>query len=120
MKILFATILLLISACAEKQVANTPTPPPTEPPKAEAPTKKETTKAVKAKAVTPSGDVTCKSGENVRSIAVVKSESGGCEVQYTKDGATNTAASAQSDSSYCDSVKDKITKNLTDAGFTCE
>ena len=64
--------------------------------------------------------VSCKgTGDDVRTIAVVK-EGGGCKVDYTKSGATQTIASAAADFNYCQERLDKVRGNLEAAGFKCE
>ena len=84
---------------------------------------KEATTEVKdtAKTTTASvaGNVVCKSGGDERTIATAKSESGGCEVQYTKNGQTNSVANSQTGDEYCHGVVGKIKGNLEAAGFTC-
>lgn len=64
--------------------------------------------------------VSCKgSGDDTRTIAVVK-EGSGCKVDYTKAGSTQTIASANADFSYCQEKSDKVRANLEGAGFKCE
>lgn len=64
--------------------------------------------------------VTCSYGQVERVLENKASESGGCEVLYTKDGGTSTIATAQNELDYCQSVVDKISNKLTNAGFNCK
>jgi hypothetical protein len=67
------------------------------------------------------GTVTCKSGNDERTISSTKGEGGaGCQVMYKKGGEEKSVADAKNDTSYCEKVVDKIKKNLTAAGYTCE
>lgn len=62
---------------------------------------------------------TCNSGIDSRMIEVEKTDKG-CEVFYTKNNEKKSIASAKYDLGYCDSIQDRITSNLTNAGFKCE
>ncbi len=86
----------------------------------------ETTKEVEMKAKSKmkkmkdsAQALTCNSGSDKRMIEV-KSEDGGCEVLYTKNGETSSIASAKYDLGYCSKIQDRIVTNLTNAGFKCE
>ncbi len=64
--------------------------------------------------------ISCKgSGDDVRTIAVAK-DGGGCKVEYTKSGSTQTIATAAADFGYCQEKSDKVRANLEGAGFKCE
>ena len=63
--------------------------------------------------------VTCNYGETERILENKESDAGGCEVIYTKEGAANSIANAQNETSYCQEVVDRIANKLVAAGFTC-
>ena len=66
------------------------------------------------------GSVSCKgSGDDVRTIAVVK-EASGCKVEYTKAGTPQTIATAANDFAYCQEKSDKVRANLEASGFKCQ
>lgn len=114
MKYLFLVLPLAIAACgssAKKEAKETAQ-------KVEAKAGEAKNKAEK-KAASSSADVSCKLGEEVRKLEVVKSESG-CTLQYTKAGNTNEIASGGVGSEHCQNVSDKIKGNLESAGFKCE
>lgn len=58
-------------------------------------------------------------GDDLRTIAIAK-EGGGCKVDYTKAGSTQTIASAAADFNYCQEKSDKVRVNLESAGFKCQ
>lgn len=65
--------------------------------------------------------VTCKgSADDTRTIAVEKADGIACRVNYTKNGSTQTVATANADFSYCEQKRDQIKNNLEGAGFKCE
>lgn len=66
------------------------------------------------------GVLTCKHGNEVRTLEVVKAEGGGCETKYTKGSEAKSVATAKAGTEYCQAAADKIKATLTGAGFTCE
>lgn len=95
--------------------------------KAEAAAKMAASKADAAQAGSADGSAgasqksaTCKSGDDVRKVAIVDREGGGCGVQYDKFGNSEEVAHAVHVLSYCEEVYTRIQTNLTGAGFTCE
>lgn len=118
MRITTLIFVLILSACASSNTKDTAIETtPQAPEKVEAPVAKETEKP---KTAASESGTKCKMGTDVRTIQIGPSESGVCEVLYTKDGQTNSVASATADKSYCQSVLDKMVANLSNAGFTCE
>ena len=130
MKKLFITALISISAmvmmssCASKknkESAAATTPATQEATTADTTKAADTTKedATKEK-MTSKGKVTCSHGNEVRTIEVAPAEGKACEVIYTKAGEAKSVASAITDNSFCESVSQKISKHLEDAGYKCE
>ena len=66
------------------------------------------------------GAITCSSSNDVRTIVNQKSDTGGCEVVYTKFGESKVIATAQKDIEYCNGVVDRVRKNLEAANFICK
>ncbi len=66
------------------------------------------------------GKVTCTSGSEVRTLEVKAGGQKACEVLYTKSGESKSIASAISDTAFCNSVTQKVSKNLQAAGYKCE
>ena len=62
----------------------------------------------------------CTLDKDTRVIEVRKTESGGCELFYTKFGEEKSVASSGFGTQYCEEVKDRISSNLAKAGFTCK
>ncbi|HEX4924495.1 MAG TPA: hypothetical protein VFV50_10430, partial [Bdellovibrionales bacterium] len=62
--------------------------------------------------------VECKSGGDVRKLAVVPKGSG-CEVEYTKAGETKSIGSAQNDKDFCPNLLEKVKARLETSGYTC-
>ena len=131
MKKLFITALISISAmvmmssCASKK--NKESAAATTPATQEATTADTTTKAADTaredatkEKMTSKGKVTCSHGNEVRTIEVAPAEGKACEVIYTKAGEAKSVASAITDNSFCESVSQKISKHLEDAGYKCE
>lgn len=83
---------------------------------------KKTSKKMKSSSSKMTADMTvdCSSGSDARKIEVAKSDSGGCQVLYTKFGNSSEIASAQSDPTYCEEVKDRVVSNLEGSGFKCK
>ena len=79
-------------------------------------TKTETTTATTTDAVT----YTCSLKKDERKIAVNKTTTTNCEVNYTKMGATSKIATAKNGTTYCTTVATKIKTNLEKSGYTCK
>ncbi len=62
----------------------------------------------------------CTLDKDTRVIEVKKTDSGGCELFYTKFGESKSVASSGFGTQYCEEVKDRIQTNLNKAGFTCQ
>ena len=62
----------------------------------------------------------CKLDKDSRVIEVRKTQSGGCELFYTKFGEEKSVASSGFGTQYCEEVKERIESNLNKAGFTCQ
>lgn len=62
----------------------------------------------------------CTLDKDTRVIEVKKTESGGCELFYTKFGEAKSVASSGFGTQYCEEVKDRIQSNLDKAGFSCK
>ena len=91
-------------------------------PKAEhtqAPAKEKPAKADKEDAAASAGTVTCSSGGEERKVEVT-SKDGGCETIYTKGGKGASVANSANGTHHCESVRDKIVKHLTEAGYSCK
>ena len=78
------------------------------------------TKAEPSTAPTEAAKVVCTLGKDVRNIANNKTETGGCEVAYEKNGETNVVATAINEVEHCNTVVERIKNNLIGAGFSCE
>ena len=63
--------------------------------------------------------IQCNFKKDIRMISVNKTDSGGCVVNYTKSGETKEIASSQKEGQHCNTVKNKVVTNLTEAGFSC-
>ena len=133
---IYLTVALAVAGCASKETAKTDAEKAVEKAATEQKTKvTQKIESKKEKAQKPVveaqegvesaataeafGSVTCKSGGDERTVATHKTETGGCEVKYTKNGETNSVANAVSDETYCNGVVGKIKGNLEAAGFTC-
>ena len=62
--------------------------------------------------------IKCKREKDERTVLIQKMPSG-CTVSYTKFNKKEEVASSRYGMDHCESVKGKIVKNLTVAGFTC-
>lgn len=108
----------------DKQTATTTEIKATETAKTE-PTVTKAKKSTESKAKSTNtsssaeGLLTCKSGADQRTIAVNPVNSG-CEVVYTKQDQANTIATAANDTTYCETVKNKVKTNLESSGYKCE
>ncbi len=60
----------------------------------------------------------CTHGKDVRTLEVVKSGQG-CELNYTKMGNTNKAATSVKGSTYCHTIFERIKGNLEKSGYKC-
>jgi len=81
---------------------------------------KETTPTPSDKSEGSDSRVACTLDKDERIIDVRKSESGGCELFYTKFGEEKSVASSGFGTQYCEEVRDRIQSNLTKAGFSCQ
>ncbi len=63
---------------------------------------------------------TCSLKKDERKIAVNKTTTTNCEVNYTKMGATSKIATAKNGTTYCTTVATKIKTNLEKSGYTCK
>ncbi len=63
---------------------------------------------------------TCVSNKDTRIMEVKKTKFGGCELFYTKFGKTQSVATANIGTEYCEEVKKRIQANLEKAGFSCQ
>ncbi len=68
---------------------------------------------------TEKSKITCKSGDSVRTVAVLTSDKG-CGVVYNKGGADKTIAIANYQLDHCDTVQSKVKANLEAGGYTCQ
>lgn len=64
------------------------------------------------------GQVTCKMGEETRTLTVTKDDAG-CKTIYNKGGADTEVASGKASGEFCQSTMDKIKGNLENAGYVC-
>ncbi len=128
--LLLITASLVFGCAAEEKKAAAPADAKATPAAAAATAKKgkgfpdeDISKMKPRAASSPAGEestVSCKgSGDDVRTIAVVKADTG-CKVDYTKSGNTQTIATAANDFSYCQEKSDKVRSNLEGSGFKCE
>ena len=69
---------------------------------------------------TEKSKLTCTSGKDVRTVAILEGNTGGCGVVYNKMGADKTIAVAENDMEFCPEVQNKVRGNLEAANFTCE
>ncbi len=81
--------------------------------------KKDAKKETKIAGATTSGATTCSLANEKREIENRPASAGGCEVVYNKDGNSQTVATAQNDTSYCDQVVEKMKGKLETAGWSC-
>jgi hypothetical protein len=64
----------------------------------------------------------CTSGAVERVVTIVngKRESGGCRVDYTKDGQTKTVWTSKSDYAYCVAKAVSLVTKLAEGNFSCK
>lgn len=121
-KILSTSLLfaLLLTACATNQQKEE-THKPAEPSVASQETQKPEADAdhKSHKNSAHDGATQCSKGKDVRTLHVGKKQPAGCELHYTKFNQTETVASSSVGTQHCESVKEKIEKNLKAAGFEC-
>lgn len=72
------------------------------------------------KSTISAASISCEMNQDRRRIEVEPVSTGGCQVNYEKGGSSQTIAEARNDLSYCGQVKDKVLRNLQQAGFQCE
>lgn len=72
------------------------------------------------KAASEGSKTSCTLDKDTRDIEVKKTESGGCELFYTKFGEAKSVATSGFGTQYCEEVKERIQSNLNKAGFTCK
>jgi hypothetical protein len=82
--------------------------------------KQEKAAPAPAKVESVQGEIECSHGKDVRKLAIGPAANGGCEVLYTKQGATSTVATANRGSSHCETVLNKIKNNLVSSGYSCK
>ena len=75
--------------------------------------------AAKPSAGTGKPQITCVRDSDERLMEIVESQPKGCSLYYTKSGERSSIASSSHASSHCESVRDRIKKNLEDAGYKC-
>ena len=63
--------------------------------------------------------VTCKNGDNERTLSVIDTQKGPCGVVYNKSGNKKTVAYAKFDMTYCDKVFNRMLEQLIAGGFDC-
>lgn len=63
--------------------------------------------------------VTCKNGNEIREL-YVEYKGQGCELFYTKAGATKSQAHQNNGKSVCESVFEKMKSTIEKSGYTCE
>ena len=63
--------------------------------------------------------VTCKNGDNERTVSVIDTHKGPCGVVYNKSGKKKTVAYAKFDMTYCDKVFNRMVNQLIAGGFDC-
>lgn len=63
--------------------------------------------------------VTCKNGNEVREL-YIEYKGQGCELFYTKGGATKSQARQNNGKSVCESVFEKMKSTIEKSGYTCE
>lgn len=116
---LLMSVIGLLGACSSKEKTAEMDAKATE-----ATAKVEATQAAatetKAAATGSATSATCKLDKDERIIDVRKTESGGCELFYTKFGEEKSVASSGFGTQYCEEVKDRIQSNLAKAGFSCQ
>lgn len=83
-------------------------------------TEKKKVSNASAKAASDSvNEALCSKGNDQRTISLTTGPAG-CKVIYTKGGNTQEIASARNQLDYCTNAIEKVKKNLTSSGFTCE
>lgn len=103
---------------ASAPAANTPAATTTPLTKTNSKNSKQSSAAAVASA--SASKLTCTSGKEVRTLEI-KSETGkACDLIYTKGGESKSLASAKSDTAYCQKIIEKVSKNLSSAGYKCE
>jgi hypothetical protein len=116
---LAALIVAFAGACSHKaaQTDKKPADQTPAPTKDQAPGKNKKTK--KSAVASTAATVKCTHNSDERMIEI-KDKDGGCETVYTKMGEANSIASSSHGNEHCQQVSEKIQKNLTSAGFTCQ
>ncbi|MCB0362052.1 MAG: hypothetical protein KDD35_05005, partial [Bdellovibrionales bacterium] len=64
--------------------------------------------------------IVCQSGKDTRDLSVMKTESGGCELHYSKFGQSNVVATARNGSEHCEEILNRIKGKLEEAKFSCQ
>lgn len=120
MKMLLSlSIVFVLSACSNKEKAQEPATAP----KATSAEKKATTPKTleksKSSQSTYGQTVTCTLNKDVRVIDV-RSNGEGCEVFYKKLDQESSIGNANSGTEHCKQIQQRVAKNLSTAGFSCE
>lgn len=114
-----STFLLTLAACSSASKKDAAGKEPKQEVKNSkvAEVKKEDKKEIK-KEDSILANIKCSLKKDQRTLVINKTDKG-CKVEYTKNNETKEAASSAFGTSHCESVKDKMVKNLTEAGFSC-
>jgi hypothetical protein len=80
---------------------------------------KNSKKQMAASSTASSAEVKCTLNGDNRVLAITKNETGGCELNYTKNGETKSLANSAANASYCEEVQNRVKGNLVTAGFSC-
>ena len=118
-------VLVALAGCstAEKQTQASPPALSVEKASAQQPTKDSAAKpkasAAKESSQASAESESCISGTDKRLLEISKTEKGGCELNYSKNGQASKVAGQIAGSQKCEEVKEKIKSKLVGAGFTC-
>lgn len=117
--LIIGAALLALTACSssEKQVEGKMEEAKATATEAVAPT---TSTVSEPAAAAGAMSTSCTLDKDTRVIEVRKTDSGGCELFYTKFNEAKSVASSGFGTQYCEEVKDRIQSNLDKAGFACK
>ena len=116
-KLTFFVLFQLLISCAMPDKKETAT---TEPDKPLSPTEDTDKNQETVKPQPMTNQSTCVSNKDTRIMEIKKTKLGGCELFYTKFGKTQSVATANIGTEYCEEVKKRIQSNLEKAGFSCK
>ena len=75
--------------------------------------------AAKPVAAAAKAQIACVRDSDERLMEIVEAQPKGCSLYYTKGGERSSIASSTNANTHCESVRDRMKKNLEEAGYKC-